>query len=507
MVDGMEYSTPFPGNVTVRVGETVHFVLGGGHNVAFLGRNKTLADYPSLMPCPDPYNREPYNESLLTAVVCFNPYILFPAGNPNVPYDGSSILGSGWYNPPAFGRQDFIVKFAAPGSYQFCDTFFLFCDNITVVAASDPVPRTEAQVLADGDAMIAAARATKASTRAKINAIAESNYLSGSVDGHMQYNIMAGYQLNGWYIMRFLPERIYEVHPEDVVSFTIPLVTSPAPHIISFMNGNAPFLLLGPKTTSPNNVSLGLPWTNGPFVALLNTAMLFPQDPVVGLGGTAFAPYQLRSQLSATGIYTSGFLTGFNAADATARWKYEWKVNASALGRTLMMECQFHPFMGMENFINVTAYSGPAAPTVYHATMYSYAAEGNLTGNTGTCTDYNYLVEMTLKPYECKLLGESYPFMSYVMAVPVKGPTGSQWTPDKYVQYIRYDLFNTLPPCTLGLVVPGQFGIPAPGTNCILPLDKSCAPCGGIVQLQFSKAAQTVVAVWALLMALLALLN
>jgi hypothetical protein len=518
-IDGSELAGFFPSNATVFVADFVTFQLGISHAVGFIPPGKTLADYSQIASCPPPYDAQPYNASGLTSPACLNPYFNYP--NPLQPpsnvlpggfpalVDGGNYTNSGWYQMAPGQQSSWTVRFQTPGSYVFTDMIYQRTMTVTVVGNRQAVPYTPAEFFAAGTAEIDALLALKPAQFAQINAIAEAGYYGASADGYMQYTVVAGYNIGQLYVFRFFPQRTYVVGVNDTINFVMPNTPTQAPHIITFLNNQPDFPIVVP-TFPPPNTTLPKPFSDFPSflpLILFSPQALFPQDPVYGVGNLSFAPGFLRSKLGPNGIFAAGFLTGVDPAVNTSRGSYEWQIGSALAGASSEFLCEFHPHMNQRGVLNVTAnYTGPAAPTVYHASMYSYAAPGNLSGNAGQCVDYNFLVDMTLKPWECTKLGETYPFISWVMMTPARGPPGTPYQADAYVHYMRWDLFNTLPPCAYGLVYPGGIGIPAPATNCLLPLNKTCAECNGIVQMRVSAASQVVVCLW-LLLALLLLLQ
>ncbi len=519
--DGTELASFFPSNATVFLFDFVTFDLTVSHAVAFIPPGKSLlVDYPQGLACPPPFGSEPYNESDLTSPFCLNPYFNYP--NPLQPppnilpggfpalVDGENYTNSGWYQMTPFQQKTWTVRFQTPGTYVFIDMIFQTTMTVTVVNNPALVPYTPAQFTQIGTDIINAKLAAKPALLAQMEQIAEAQYYGGSSDGYMQYNVLSGYNIGDLYSFRFLPQRTYVANVNDTINFIIPSIRLPAPHIVSFLNNNPDFIPVQPKFAPPNT-TLPKPFSDFPPdlpILMFSPKALFPWDPVNGVGGKSFAPRLLRAPLGTTGIFASGFMTGIDPAVNTSRGNYDWTIDKSLAGKSTEMICEFHPHMNMRGTLNVTTdFTGPAAPTVYHATMFSYAAPGNLTGNTGVCTDYNFLVELTLNPWECTLLGETYPFYSWVMATPARGPPGTPYQADTWVHYMRWDLFNALPPCGFGLANYTGIGVLAPATNCLLPLNKSCAPCNGIVQMKFSMASQAVACLWLLLLALLVLLQ
>ena len=117
--------------------------------------------------------------------------------------------------------------------------------------------------------------------------------------------------------------------------------------------------------------------------------------------------------------------------------------------------------------------------------MFSTRRDGK-----GACSDYQYIHLQTLKPNVCTHIGMSYPFEFYMLARPAYGPPGSGITPLTHVHILRYDIFGELPPC--GGIVEGQYGLPVPDSECIMPLTGECTVCEDFVQYRVTWAAATV---------------
>lgn len=480
----------FPSSLTINLGDTIDFKINIDHSVTFLN-GKTFADYGPFANCPPPYNNTPYTITALRSAGCTNPYVYFPScngrlGPPTSPFNATSFCNSGVnvFSTPT----TWSLTMGVTGTFTFYDLIYRTNFTLTVLPAGSPLPLSVSAVASLSTTQLNALRATVNQSIAEANAYAKAQQFEPSLDGAVTYNVLTGWVSKGVNLLKFIPQDIV-VRPNDVVRFMLPPLNEnglTAPHVVTFPNGNTPapwFNFL------PWNESMPYPFSDFPGfpVIMMNITTLFATDAYLGVGGTAFAPYQFRSTLQKVGFYSTGLLSPPIFSGSNAVVKYEYKVANNFTG-VLPYECGLHLEFAMVGTITVKNYTVPSPQPIYRMKQFSTDRDGN-----GTCSNYQYLSYYEFKPGVCTMIGEAEPFLSYFKVFPTNGPEGSDFNAANYVTVLRYDLFNALPACGLGPA------ITPPAVACFVPINGSCTVCSSAVQYRMSIG--SALSTWALFVA------
>jgi len=301
----------FPDNVTIHVGDTVHWLQNTNeiHTVTFLaGTDPAPLIIPAVLaglpPTPSP--------------IVFNPMAVNPAVPANGLYDGTTYANSGLMGREPGQAEEFSLTFTMEGTYDYMCLVhgFMMSGEVVVVGEEVGAPSPN-QATAHGKQQIAEGLAKVPAVVMAANMQVEPPVMNG--DGTLTHYVMIGYGEGQIDLMRFFPNRLI-VRPGDTVVWEMS-AHNDAPHTVTFLNG----------AEEPSLV-IPIPQQNGPPVLYLNPAVLFPQ--------------QLGQDLTREGIYSSGVM---NPIPGTT---YTLMIGNMATG-VEPYSCLLHDSSGMEATLTV----------------------------------------------------------------------------------------------------------------------------------------------------------
>jgi plastocyanin len=272
---GIGVNAYFPDNVTIHVGDTVHWVQNTNeiHTVTFLdGLPFPELIVPSLDIGADP-NVSP---------LAFNPF----AVNPSIPPGGLYNGGIGAFaNSGLMGREqgqvrEFDLTFTTEGSYYYICLVHgaPMSGTVTVVGDSIATPSPN-QTTAEGKKEMAQALSqVPAVTKAAQEQIMPP---ATNSDGTVTHHVMIGYSDGQIDLMQFFPDKLV-VRPGDTVTWEMSEFNE-APHTVTFLNGEE----------EPGLVTV-VPQPAGPPLLYLNPATLFQ--------------YPINNTLTRDEIFNSGIM-------------------------------------------------------------------------------------------------------------------------------------------------------------------------------------------------------
>jgi plastocyanin len=350
----------YPENITVNVGDSISWKFDAGvepHTVSFLSDSK-LPDFVTPecngAPCPPPPpggggGPPPPGVTIKLRV---SPIIAFPQGGNS--YDGSGIVSSGVVASDLPGPKDYSLSFTKAGTYTFVclvhavqlpdGTIVGMQGKVTVQAEGSAYPKTNAQVQAEAQAMMAAdeQEARAAEPEAKTKMVTTRPGANGTTVHHVN----SGYQIfKPTYAidyMRFAPNDI-NISVGDTVEWS-----SPTPH--SFHN-----VLFGEEPEA----LLVEPQPAGPPKLYFNTKIALPS------GGPDYA---------GSDLYSAGIIVG--PEDPPQAGAQGYALTFSASGRFEYI-CGLHYHNGMDGHVTVAARTGggqPGMPTTGNADNWSLVA-------------------------------------------------------------------------------------------------------------------------------------
>ena len=305
---GVDLSAFFPGTVTIHVGDTVHWVQNSVeiHTVTFLDG----------APAPELIQPAPPN---LPSPLMLNPDIAFPTVPANNQYNGQGYANSGVMSTGPGQPTSFDLTFTQAGTYDYiCLVHGVTMSGKVVVVGAGIAVNSPAKAAAKGQQQIAALLAKVPGVFAEAAKMV--THPSRNPDGSKTYHVLLGYGKGQIDLMRFFPRRL-EVRPGDTVVWDLPGMGMLAPHTITFLNGAT-----GADLAMPYQVP------NGPFLILVNPAVLFPSQP----GPT----------LTQTGIYNSGLLNPGGGPQS-----YSLKIGD--ITGPIAYECLLHDGSGMSGTLVV----------------------------------------------------------------------------------------------------------------------------------------------------------
>jgi len=242
----------FPENVTIHVGDTVHWVQASHeiHTVTFLAGAPVP---PIIMPNPAGLNPSP---------LMFNPQAVVPAEPINGQYDGTAFANSGLMSLDTGNRTSFDLTFTKVGTYTYiCLVHGIMMSGTVTVVGSNQSILTPAQSAAAGKAELSVLKDQIGAVFDEANAAVTPP--SQNADGSKTYHVMLGYAKDQIDLMRFFPSSL-NVRKGDTVVWNFPENMSGMempPHTVTFLNGTA-----DPSLTIPNTF-------------YINPTVLFPAQP------------------------------------------------------------------------------------------------------------------------------------------------------------------------------------------------------------------------------------
>ena len=338
----------YPEDITVNVGDSIKWKFDAGvepHTVSFLSGG----EFPPFVspecngqPCPPPPpggggGPPPPGVTIKLRV---NPIIAFPQGGNS--YDGTGIANSGVVASDIPGPKEYSLSFTKAGTYTFVclihavqlpdGTIAGMQGKVTVQAAGSAYPKTNAQVQAEAQAMMAAdeqeARAAEPEAKTKMVTTRPGD------NGTTVHHVNAGYQITKQtYVidyMRFAPSDI-SINVGDTVEWS-----SPTEH--NFHN-----VLFGEEPEA----LIVEPQPAGPPKLYFNTTVALPS------GTTDYA---------GSGLYSSGIIVG--TEDPPEAGAQGYALTFSQPGRFEYI-CGLHYHNGMDGNVVVNARTGgqPGMPT------------------------------------------------------------------------------------------------------------------------------------------------
>ncbi len=299
---GVDVNAYFPDNLTIRVGDTVHWLQNTNeiHTVTFLaGAAPADLIIPAPQPGPSP--------------LVFNPV----AVNPSIPagglYDGTTYANSGLMGRDPGQAQEFSLTFTVEGAYSYmCLVHGLMMSGEVTVVGQNADVLSPSRALASGRWQIA--RQLAQVPAALMAGMMQIQPPTVNSDGTATHHVMIGYADGQIELMRFFPRRLI-VRPEDTVVWEMS-PKNDAPHTVTFLNGE-------------DDPSLVLP--SGGYL-YLNPEVLLPQ--------------KAGQDLTRVGVYSSGLM---NPAPNTT---YTLVIGAMSSGPEEYM-CLLHDTSGMKGTLIV----------------------------------------------------------------------------------------------------------------------------------------------------------
>ncbi len=279
---GIDINNYFPENLSIHVGDTVHWVLNTNeiHTVTFLaGRPMPPLDVPSQMIGADPN---------------FSPIAFFPeAITPAIPagglYNGATFVNTGIMGRDPGMSTDLTLTFTAAGDFDYVCLVHgvMMSGEINVVGDGQSVPSPE-QAAAEGQREIASALAQVPAVQREANEQIVPPV--ENADGTTAFTVMLGYGKNvsarditaNIDLMQFFPDKLV-VRPGDTVRYELS-AHNDAPHTVTFLNGtpelplavfHAGFLYVNPELFLPSP----LPPSPLTRTGMFNSGLLAPGSP------------------------------------------------------------------------------------------------------------------------------------------------------------------------------------------------------------------------------------
>ncbi len=266
----------FPADLTVHVGDTVHWVQNTNeiHTVTFLGGGAA----PDLL-LPDlTFPMDP----MVPSPLFFNPMAVNQIAPDGRLGNNTTFVNSGLMGREAGQYRFFDLSFTAAGTYDYLCLVHgaMMSGKVTVVDPGTSIPSPN-QALAEG-------RREMARSRQEIPAVmqaAQQQIEPSTVnpDGTMTHHVMMGYNSGQIDLMRFFPDKLV-VRPGDTVVWEMSAFNV-APHTVTFLNGQPDPGLVTP-VPQPGDV---------PPLLYINPAVLFPSPST-------------PSPLLRSGMYNSGLM-------------------------------------------------------------------------------------------------------------------------------------------------------------------------------------------------------
>jgi plastocyanin len=206
----------FPNPLTIHAGDSVRWILEGGHTITFLGARANQAPPPQFVP------GGPFPDGRVAGPG------FFPIG-PEGPYDGVDVRSSG-----RLGTRDeetYVLTFTTPGIYPYvCLTHPGMNGTITAVAGNDDLAETPAHAQARGQAE---REALLANIRAGVEAVRLAS--APAATGTRAHAVAAGVTNgSGGSALQFVPAEL-SVRRGDLVAWLVP--DPPEPHTVTFTSG------------------------------------------------------------------------------------------------------------------------------------------------------------------------------------------------------------------------------------------------------------------------------
>lgn len=307
---GVSIMSYFPQMVKLHVGDSITWVANSHeiHTVTFLA-GQSLQNM--IIPAP----------SGMASPLQINPAAAFPVVPSNGQYDGLSYANSGIMSTDPGFSTSFTLTFTREGVYEYvCYVHGQMMSGQVEVVADDVAIPSPAQVQAQGQVELKAAWSSVPTVLAKANAQVVPPVKNP--DGSLTHTVLLGYMSGNIMVMKFFPSRM-TVRPGDTVVWELSPMNGDAPHTVTFLNGNPdqPFVTIAQGQ-------------NGP-VALVNTAVLFPSQAV--LGGIP---------LNNTDYFNSGMLMPGGPAS--------FALKIGDVTGTLSYQCLLHDTSGMTASLFIT---------------------------------------------------------------------------------------------------------------------------------------------------------
>ncbi len=336
-------------DITVNAGDTIKWKHDAGiepHTVTFLAGSK-FPDFVSPecngAPCPPPPPGVPPGGPPppgVTIKLRINPLIAFAQGGAT--FDGTAYTSSGIVSADNPGPKDYSLTFTKPGTYTFVclvhaaqlpdGTLAGMQGKVTVQAAGSARPKTDAQLQAAAQALIASDEQLAKDAEAKAAAQPETTSPgpNGTTVHHVNVSNSLSFPTYALDYMRFGPGDI-KVNLGDTVEWS-----SPTAH--TFHN-----VLLGEE---PEAIQVE-PQPAGPPKLYFNTDVALPTGD---------------SDYAGSGLYSSGIIVG--SEDPPALGVQNYSLTFTAPGRFEYI-CGLHYHNGMDGHVEVANRTGsvPGMPT------------------------------------------------------------------------------------------------------------------------------------------------
>jgi plastocyanin len=274
MANGIDAHGFFPEEITINAGDSVFWQFApmgmpGFHTVTFTSGEEV----PPLF-APDIVDGTPVASPEGPPRLLVNPVIAFPDGRTE--YDGTGSVNSGLDILRAEDAPPYVLKFTAPGTYEYqCAIHFVVMKGtVTVQEAGAELPNDVAAYEAMGQEQFAAVMAEG------MAAISAAQEATPTTEDGTAWDVSAGVGgLSKARVMRFVPPEI-TIKVGDTVRWTDR--TTGEPHTVTFLGGTEP----------PEDVQVE-PQEGGPPKLIQSYQTFLPQG---------------ETEFDGTGYHNSGFL-------------------------------------------------------------------------------------------------------------------------------------------------------------------------------------------------------
>jgi len=247
---GIDIMAYFPDNITIHVGDTVHWLQNTNeiHTVTFLAGTEPA---PLIIPAPPPGDPSP---------LVFNPVAVDPAVPADGLYDGTTYANSGLMGRDPGQAQEFSLTFTTAGTYDYLCLVhgMMMTGEVVVVDGNIHIPSPNL-AMARGIRQIAQKLAQVPGVMMAANMQVKPPEMNG--DGTVTHHVMIGYSDGQIDLMRFFPKWLM-VRPGDTVVWEMSAYND-APHTVTFLNG----------AEDPGLVTVVPP------LLYLNPEVFYPQQP------------------------------------------------------------------------------------------------------------------------------------------------------------------------------------------------------------------------------------
>lgn len=272
----------YPGTVTINVGDNIQWKFNSGNEPHTVSFNSPITD-PSQLFVPDPAYSPPAGAP---PKILFNPVVVNPAGGTS--YDGTEYTSSGVRAADLPAPLEYTLSFPKAGTYEYVcmlhsatlpdGSHVGMVGKIVVQDAGSAYPMTPAQVMAEGERLIASDAQMAKDMEPAMDAAAKP--AEKLADGTSMYHVAVGNMdmARNLEYERFAPRNI-TIKAGDTVEWSLGM--APAFHTVTL--GDEPeLLMIEPEPAGPPKV-------------VVNPQVLFPAGDNVYAG---------------TGYYNSGPLAG-----------------------------------------------------------------------------------------------------------------------------------------------------------------------------------------------------